>query len=120
MLKKIGDGGKQHISVFGLQNYYDSETGTHKHGFGLIDIKDRHGHGLKFDNKKVMEMFLERNPRIQFDEKAIFMILDVVGIGGADAVIVEYEGYAYSIYLHELKFMALYDKKTCDFHKGLV
>lgn len=120
MLKKIGDGGKLHLSVFGLQSYHDPETNTSMVGFGLIDIKDRDGQGLKFSNKDVMEKFLERNPRIQFDENVIFMILDVVGIGGTPAVIVEHEGYAYSIYLRELKFMALYDKKTCDFYKGLV
>lgn len=120
MLKKHGDGGILHVSSFGLNNYYNPETGTHEHGFGLRDIIDRYEQGLKFCKKEVMGKFLQRNPRIQFDETSIFMIHEVRNNGYAPFVIVEHEGYAYSIYLNELAFMALYDKKTCDFHKGLV
>lgn len=120
MLKKIGDGGKQHIYVFGLQNYYDQSTREHRHGFSLKDIVDKEGTGLKFDNKNVMEKFLERNSRIEFNENDIFMILEVISIGNSPVVIVEHDGYAYSIYVEELKFMALYDKKTCEFYKRLL
>lgn len=120
MLKKIGDGGFYHVSYFGLTNYYDSTTKRHEHGYGLKDIVDIDGNGLRFNDLEVLQKFINRNPRIQFNPNGMFMILEVRNNGYEPFLIVEYEGYAYSVYLHDLKFMALYDKKACDFHKGLV
>lgn len=120
MIKKIGDGGIYHISYFGLVNYYDHETKEHKHGYGLRDIIEKEGQGLRFHDTEALRKFLRRNPRIQINEKDIFMILEVVSIGDSVFVIVEYDEYVYTIYAKELKFTCLYDKKACEFHKRLL
>lgn len=126
MLKQIGDAGLLHVSKFGLNNYYDVETKRHEYGFGLTDIikKDassiKEGQGLRFENKEVLHHFLLKNPRIQFNPNGMFMILGLYNNGHVPFVIVEYEEYAYSIPSKDLVFMALYDKKACDFYKRLV
>lgn len=126
MLKQTGDAGLLHVSKFGLTNYYNIEEKRHEYGFGLTDIikKDtsgiKEGQGLRFENKEVLQQFLLKNPRITFNQNGMFMILGLYNNGHVPFVIVEYEEYAYSIPTKDLVFMALYDKKACEFHKRLV
>ena len=122
MLKVVGDAGNLHVARFGNNNGYNHNTKRHEFGFGLIDISGitGQGKGLRFDNKQALDNFLLKNSRLKFDPNGMFLILDVYHDNSETFVIVEYDGYAYTIRTSELVFMALYDKKACDFHKRLI